>query len=94
CPPTDRSDFAHEEFTEELAHNISPSKICENLSVTRVNLPVENDNSPLLTYVLWIFLAYLTYPIIPPYLHPFGNEDIIFDPCININRVYSFKPGL
>nr|GFA82880.1 hypothetical protein [Tanacetum cinerariifolium] len=63
-------------------------------STTRVNLPVEDDYSPLLTYVVWIFFAYLTYPVIPPYLHSFGNEDTIFDPGITINRVYSFKPGL
>nr|GFB61653.1 hypothetical protein [Tanacetum cinerariifolium] len=114
-PPTDRSDFTHEEFADELGHIISPPKydcfyfrnlpdpgelisilnsgICENLSsTTRVNLPVEDDHSPLLAYVVWIFLAYLTYPVIPPYLHSFGNEDTIFDPGIAINHFYSFKP--
>nr|GEV87847.1 early nodulin-like protein 2 [Tanacetum cinerariifolium] len=70
------------------------SGIRENLSsTTRVNLPVEDDHSPLLVYVVWIFLAYLMYPVIPPYLHSFGNEDTIFDPGIVINRFYSFKPG-
>nr|GFA07130.1 hypothetical protein [Tanacetum cinerariifolium] len=116
-PPTDRSDFANEEFVDELAHIISPPEydrfyfwnlpdlgelisilnfgIRENLSSTIcVNLPIEDDHSPLLAYVVWIFLAYLTYPVIPPYLHPFENEDTIFDPCITINHVYSFKPGL
>nr|GFA43859.1 hypothetical protein [Tanacetum cinerariifolium] len=68
--------------------------IRENLSTTNVNLPVEDDHSPLLAYVVWIFLSYLTYPVIPPYLHSFGNEDTIFDPGITINHVYSFKPGL
>nr|GFB09746.1 hypothetical protein [Tanacetum cinerariifolium] len=63
-------------------------------STPRVNLPIEDDHSPLLAYVVWIFLAYPTYPVIPPYLHPFENEDTIFDPGITINRVYSFKPGL
>nr|GEX64335.1 hypothetical protein [Tanacetum cinerariifolium]GEX64344.1 hypothetical protein [Tanacetum cinerariifolium] len=108
-PPTDRSDFTHEEFVDELAHIftheefadelthiISPpeydcfyfrnfpdsgkwisslnSRIRENLSsTTRVNLPVGDDHSPLLAYVVWIFLAYLTYPVIPPYVHLFGN---------------------
>nr|GEX32920.1 hypothetical protein [Tanacetum cinerariifolium] len=116
-PPTDRSDFTHEEFSDEFAHIISPSeydffyfrnlpdpgelisilnsRIRENLSsTTRVNLPVEDDHSPLLTYVVWIFLAYLTYLIIPPYLHSFRNEDTIFDRGITINRFCSFKPGL
>nr|GEZ00036.1 hypothetical protein [Tanacetum cinerariifolium] len=71
------------------------SEIRENLSsTTRVNLPIKDDYSPLLAYVVWIFLAYLTYPIIPPHLYSFGNEDTIFDPGITINRFYSSKPGL
>nr|GFB32880.1 hypothetical protein [Tanacetum cinerariifolium] len=117
CPPTDRSDFTHEEFADELAHIISPpgydcfyfwnfpdpgelmsilnSGIHENSpSTTCVNLPIEDDHSPLLAYVVWIFLSFLTYLVIPPYLYPFGNEDPIVDPGITINRVYSFKPGL
>nr|GEZ82341.1 hypothetical protein [Tanacetum cinerariifolium] len=69
------------------------SEIRENLSTTSVTLPIEDDHSPLLAYVVWIFLAYLTYPVIPPYLHPFGNEDTIFDPGITIKSVYSFEPG-
>nr|GFC13499.1 hypothetical protein [Tanacetum cinerariifolium] len=116
-PPTDRSDFTHEEFVDELAHIISPpeydcfyfenlpdpgelisilnSGIHENLSsTTRVNLPVKDDNFPLLVYVVWIFLAYLTYPVIPPYLHSFGDEDTIFNLGIIINRFCSFKLGL
>nr|GEY41095.1 hypothetical protein [Tanacetum cinerariifolium] len=113
--PTDMSNFANEEFADELAHiipeydcfyfrnlpdpgelmSILNSGIRENLSSTTcVNLPIEDDHSPLLAYVVWIFLAYLTYPVIPPYLHPFGNEDTIFNPGITINHFYSFKPGL
>nr|GFB66217.1 hypothetical protein [Tanacetum cinerariifolium] len=68
--------------------------IRENSSTTCVNLPVEDDYSPLLAYVVWIFLAYLMYPVIPPYLHSFGNKDTIFNPGITINHIYSFKPGL
>nr|GEZ69176.1 hypothetical protein [Tanacetum cinerariifolium] len=68
--------------------------IRKNLSTTHVNLPIEDDHSPLLANVVWIFLAYLTYPVIPPYLHPFRNEDTIFDPGITINHFCSLKPGL
>nr|GEU62648.1 ribonuclease H-like domain-containing protein [Tanacetum cinerariifolium] len=90
-PPTDRSDF----LMRSKWIPILNSGIRENLSsTTRVNLQVEDDHSPLLAYVVWIFLAYLTYLVIPPYLHSFGNEDTIFDPGIAINRFYSFKPGL
>nr|GEW23103.1 hypothetical protein [Tanacetum cinerariifolium] len=71
------------------------SETCENLSSTTcVNLPVEDDHSPLLEYVVWIFLAYLTYLVIPPHLHLFENKDTIFDPGITINLFYLFKPGL
>nr|GFB05038.1 hypothetical protein [Tanacetum cinerariifolium] len=39
------------------------SGIRENLpSATSVNLPIEDDYSPLLARVVWIFLAYLTIP--------------------------------
>nr|GEV61389.1 hypothetical protein [Tanacetum cinerariifolium] len=34
--------------------------IRENLSTNLVNLPIEDDYSPLLAYVVWIFVAYLT----------------------------------
>nr|GEY21829.1 hypothetical protein [Tanacetum cinerariifolium] len=74
--------------------SILNSRIHKNHSTTSVNLPIEDDHSPLLAYVVGIFLSYLTYPIIPPYLHPFENEDTIFDPGITINHFYSFKPGL
>nr|GEV93274.1 retrovirus-related Pol polyprotein from transposon TNT 1-94 [Tanacetum cinerariifolium] len=68
------------------------SGIRENLSTTLVNLPIEDDHSPLLAYVVWIFVAYLMYPVILPYLHSFGNEDTIFDPGITINHFYLFEP--
>nr|GEX76113.1 hypothetical protein [Tanacetum cinerariifolium] len=74
--------------------SILNSGIRKNLSTTCVNLPVEDDHSPLLAYVVWIFFAYLMYPVIPPYLHSCGNKDTIFDPGITINHFYSFKPGL
>nr|GEZ54786.1 hypothetical protein [Tanacetum cinerariifolium] len=92
-PPTDRSDFTHEEFADELTHIISPPKY-DCFYFGNLPDPVEDDYSPLLAYVVWIFLAYLTYPVISPYLHSFRNEDTIFDPGIAINHFYLFKPGL
>nr|GEZ65674.1 hypothetical protein [Tanacetum cinerariifolium] len=74
--------------------SILNSGIRENLSTTSVNLPIGDNYSPFLAYVVWIFLAYLTYSVIPPYLHSCGNEDTIFDPGITINRFCSFNPGL
>ncbi|GJY07586.1 hypothetical protein Tco_0374640 [Tanacetum coccineum] len=81
-PPSDRSDFYHEKFADELAHIISlldfecvyfksepdpgdltsiDPRIHENVSsTTNVNLPFEVDQSPLFSYVVWIFLPFLT----------------------------------
>ncbi|GJV73401.1 hypothetical protein Tco_1493396 [Tanacetum coccineum] len=95
-PPTDRSDFYHEEFTDELAHIISlleydcfyfkskpdPGKLTsivnfgirENvLSTTNVNVPFEDDQSPLLAYIVWIFL-------------PFLIKDNVFNPGILVSN--------
>ncbi|GKA92402.1 hypothetical protein Tco_0814327, partial [Tanacetum coccineum] len=53
--------------------------IRENVSsTTNVNLPFEVAQSPLLAFVIWIFLTFLTYPITPPYLLSTGSEDTIF----------------
>ncbi|GKF25780.1 hypothetical protein Tco_0081674, partial [Tanacetum coccineum] len=112
-PPADRSDFYHEEFTDELTHIISrPDLECfyfksepdpgdltsidpgirENVSTTNLNITFEDDRSPLFAFVVWIFLAYLTYPVVPPYLLSCGNEDTIFDPGISV--YHSFMPGV
>ncbi|GJT12640.1 retrovirus-related pol polyprotein from transposon TNT 1-94 [Tanacetum coccineum] len=72
---------------------IVDSGIRENvLSTTNVNLPFEDDQSPILAYVVWIFLSFLTYLVAPPYLLSCGNEDTIFDPGISI--YHSFMPGI
>nr|GEY41728.1 hypothetical protein [Tanacetum cinerariifolium] len=92
-PEYDRFYFWNLPYPGELI-SILNSRIRKNLSTTSVNLPVEDDHSPLLAYVVWIFLAYLTYPVILPYLYPFGNEDTIFDSCVTSNHFYSFKPCL
>nr|GEW26016.1 reverse transcriptase domain-containing protein [Tanacetum cinerariifolium] len=56
--------------------------IHENVpSATNVNLPPEEDHSPLFAYVVWIFLSFLTYPVVPLNLFSFGNEDTILTPA-------------
>ncbi|GJQ92100.1 hypothetical protein Tco_0003239 [Tanacetum coccineum] len=73
--------------------SIVDSAIRENvLSMTYVNLPFEDDQSPLLAYVVWIFLPFLTYPVTLPYLLSCGNEDTIFDPGISV--YHSFMPSV
>nr|GFA02801.1 hypothetical protein [Tanacetum cinerariifolium]GFA09345.1 hypothetical protein [Tanacetum cinerariifolium] len=86
--------FKREPEPDELT-SIVDSKICENvLSATNVNLPPEDDHSPLFTYVVWIFLSFLTYPMVPPNLLSFENEDTIFDSGISDYHVSSFMPGV
>ncbi|GJR21046.1 hypothetical protein Tco_0969573 [Tanacetum coccineum] len=75
----------------DLGDLIDPG-IRENVSsTTNVNLPFEDVQSPLLAFVVWIFLAFLTYPVTLPYLLSCGNEDTIFNPGIPI--YHSFMPG-
>nr|GEW22147.1 reverse transcriptase domain-containing protein [Tanacetum cinerariifolium] len=67
-------------------------RIRENvLSATNVNLPPEEDHSPLFVYVVWILLSFLMYLVVPPNLLSFGNEDTIFNPGITN---YHFPPVL
>ncbi|GKD64572.1 hypothetical protein Tco_1306680 [Tanacetum coccineum] len=76
--------FKSEPDLGDLTSIIDPV-IRENVSsTTNVNLPFEDDQSPLFTYVVWIFLSFLMYPVAPPYLLSCGNEDTIFDPSISI----------
>nr|GEY13031.1 hypothetical protein [Tanacetum cinerariifolium] len=77
------SDHTEETNSGELT-SIVDFGIYENvLSATNVNLPPEEDQSPLFAYVVWIFLSFLAYPVVPPYLLSSGNEDTIFDPDIS-----------
>nr|GEY71196.1 hypothetical protein [Tanacetum cinerariifolium] len=56
--------------------------ICEDvISTANVNLPPEEDHSPLFAYVVWIFISFLTYLIVPPHLFSFENEDTILTPA-------------
>nr|GEU45361.1 reverse transcriptase domain-containing protein [Tanacetum cinerariifolium] len=63
-------------------------------SATNVNLLPEEDHSPLFAYVVWIFLSFLTYPLIPLYLFSFGNKDTIFDPGIANYHFSSLLPDV
>nr|GFA12728.1 reverse transcriptase domain-containing protein [Tanacetum cinerariifolium] len=75
--------------------NIVESGICENiLSAINVNLPPEEDHSPLFAYVVWIFLSFLTYLVVPLNLLSFRNEDTIFDPIIANYHLPSLLPDV
>nr|GEX39631.1 hypothetical protein [Tanacetum cinerariifolium] len=75
--------------------SIVDSGIRENvLFATNVNLSPEDDQSPLFTYVVWILLPFLTYPVAPPYLLSFRNEDTIFDLGISSYHFSSLESGV
>nr|GEV82507.1 hypothetical protein [Tanacetum cinerariifolium] len=75
--------------------SIVDSGIRDNvLSATNVNLPPEEDHSPLFAYVVWIFLSFLTYLVVPPNLLSFGNKDTIFDPGISNYHFPSLFPDV
>nr|GEV97746.1 reverse transcriptase domain-containing protein [Tanacetum cinerariifolium] len=75
--------------------SIVDSGIRENVpSATNVNLPPEKDHYPLFAYVVWIFLSFLMYPVVPPNLLSFGNEDTIFDPGIANYHFPSLLPDV
>nr|GFB24437.1 hypothetical protein [Tanacetum cinerariifolium] len=91
--PTQSSEFltkysstSLKSFLEEANtfHNSLPEFENFYFDLEEISSGIEDEYSPLLTYVVWIILAYLTYPVIPPYLHSCGNEDTIFDPGITI----------
>nr|GEX73666.1 hypothetical protein [Tanacetum cinerariifolium] len=75
--------------------SIVDSGIHENVpSATNVNLPLEEDQFLLFAYVVWIFLSFLTYLVVPPNLPSFGNEDTIFDPGISNYHSPSLLPNV
>ncbi|GJT63835.1 hypothetical protein Tco_1015315 [Tanacetum coccineum] len=71
---------------------LSVLRIHENMSTTNVNAQLEDDQSSLFAYVVWIFLDFLMYPVVLSYLLSTGNEDTIFDPDISI--YHSFMPDV
>nr|GEZ97261.1 hypothetical protein [Tanacetum cinerariifolium] len=62
------------------------------ISPTYVRLPFEDRHYFSLTFVIRIFLLYLTYSIDSSLLLSFGSEDTIFDPDISIFSFYSLEP--
>ncbi|GKC90939.1 hypothetical protein Tco_1151588 [Tanacetum coccineum] len=53
---------------------------------------VEDDDYFPFTFIIRIFLPYLTYPEVSPFLLSSGSEDTIFDPGISTFHFSSLKP--
>ncbi|GJX74221.1 hypothetical protein Tco_0312816 [Tanacetum coccineum] len=64
----------------------------EIISPTYVRLPFEDHHYFSLTFVIRIFLPYLTYSMDSSLILSFGSEDTIFDSGISVFSCYSLEP--
>ncbi|GKA19923.1 hypothetical protein Tco_0699838 [Tanacetum coccineum] len=64
------------------------------ISLTYVRLPFEDRHYFSLTFVVRIFLPYLTYSMDSSLLLSSGSEDTIFDPGISVFSFYSLEPAI
>nr|GEV06903.1 hypothetical protein [Tanacetum cinerariifolium] len=62
------------------------------ISLTYVRLPFEDRHYLSLTFVIKIFLPFLTYLVNSLFLLSSGSEDTIFDPGISAYSFYSLEP--
>nr|GEZ01080.1 hypothetical protein [Tanacetum cinerariifolium] len=75
-------------FIKNVVEDISPIKEPQSLTVLpthptlQLNMKFQPSSESLFAYVVWIFLSFLVYSVVPPYLLSLRNEDIIFDPDI------------
>nr|GFA43774.1 hypothetical protein [Tanacetum cinerariifolium] len=70
-------------------HNVLPTH-----PTLKLNLDFILSNESLFTYVVWIFLPFLLYSVLPQYLLSLGNEDTIFYPSISSYHISSFMPDV
>nr|GFA00610.1 copia protein [Tanacetum cinerariifolium] len=76
------------DFTKDVVENISPTKEPQVLNTLpthptlQLNLKFQPSSESLFAYVVWIFLSFLVYSVVPCYLLSLRNEDIIFYPGI------------
>nr|GFB68250.1 hypothetical protein [Tanacetum cinerariifolium] len=76
------------DFTKDMVENISPTKEPQVLTVLtthptlQLNMKFQHSSESLFAYVVWIFLPFLVYSVVPHYLLSLRTEDIIFDPGI------------
>nr|GEX37530.1 hypothetical protein [Tanacetum cinerariifolium] len=76
------------DFAKDVVENISPTKEPQVLNALpthptlQLNMKFQPSSESLFTYVVWIFLPFLVYSVVPHYLLSLRNEDIIFDPGI------------
>nr|GEV79579.1 hypothetical protein [Tanacetum cinerariifolium] len=76
------------DFTKDVVEDISSTKEPQVLNALpthptlQLNLKFQPSRESLFAYVMWIFLPFLVYSVVPHYLLSLQTEDIIFDPGI------------
>nr|GEZ06330.1 hypothetical protein [Tanacetum cinerariifolium] len=75
--------------SEPRVHNALPTH-----PPFQLNLDFILSSESLFTYVVWIFLPFLSYSVAPQYLLSFGNEDTIFDLGISSYHISSVMPDI
>nr|GEX04892.1 hypothetical protein [Tanacetum cinerariifolium] len=76
------------DFTKDVVEDISPTKEPHVLNTLptyptlQLNMKYQPSSESLFAYVMWIFLPFLVYSVVPYYLLSLQTEDIIFDPGI------------
>nr|GEZ74364.1 hypothetical protein [Tanacetum cinerariifolium] len=87
-------------FTMDVVEDIFPTReprvYVHNALPTHLTLQLNLDfilsSESFFSYVVWIFLPFLSYSVSSSYLLSYGNEDTIFDPGISI--CHSFMPDI
>nr|GEW93818.1 zinc finger, CCHC-type [Tanacetum cinerariifolium] len=88
------------DFTMDVVEDISPIKeprfhnALSTHPTLQLNLEFKPSSESLFTYVVWIFLPFLLYLVVPQYLLSLRNEDTIFDPGICNYHFFSFRPDV
>nr|GEZ33489.1 reverse transcriptase domain-containing protein [Tanacetum cinerariifolium] len=88
------------DFTMDVVEDIFPTREprVHNDLPTHPTFQLNQDfilsSESLFTYVVWIFLLFLSYSVAPQYLLSFGNEDTIFNPGICSYHIFSFMPDV
>nr|GEZ39417.1 hypothetical protein [Tanacetum cinerariifolium] len=73
---------------KDVVEDISPTKEPQVLNTLpthptlQLNMKFQPSSESLFAYVVWIYLSFLVYSVVPCYLLSLRNEDIIFDPGI------------
>nr|GFA23510.1 hypothetical protein [Tanacetum cinerariifolium] len=86
------------DFTKDVVDDISPTKEPQVLNALptyptlQLNMKFQPSSESFFAYVVWIFLPFLVYSVVPCYLLSLRNEYIIFDP--GICKYHFSKPDI